>query len=163
VHIAPAAVTALKEHKSSLAAAKIFNQFVRIRVFEHRSRRQGHDYILAMAAVPAPAFPVVAVFRLKAMLVPQMGQGTEVAADLKDHVPAPAAVTAAWAAPGNIFFPVEGNTAVAALSGRDFYERFVSEFFHKGILAQMTRKTKAVFPQMFEPYTLQKVPEEKGE
>jgi hypothetical protein len=71
-----------------------------------------------------------------------MSQGTEIPADHKDHVPAPAPVSAGRSAPGNKFFPSKGGAAVAASTGGYLDQGFIGEFLHALKITENRRKSK---------------------
>ena len=59
-----------------------------------------------------------------------MSKGSEVVLYAKNNVAPPSAVAACRPPVRNILFTPESDTAVAALTGADFYESFVGKLNH---------------------------------
>jgi hypothetical protein len=132
--IAPAAVSPFQKHKIFPLFSKIQNKPIGERFPDKRARRQGNYYIFAIAPVPAPAFAVMAVLRLKRMRIAQVGKGTQISAYGKHHVAAAASVAACWPAPGHKFLPAKRGAAVAACPRGNFNYGLIGKFFHNSKL-----------------------------
>ena len=77
------------------------------------------DQVCAVSAGAALAASVCAVGGGVLALIAEVHQGGHMVVHCDHHVAAPAAVAAVRAAGGHIFFPVEGDHAVAAVAGAD--------------------------------------------
>ncbi len=79
------------------------------------SRRNLQDSIIACAAGPVGAHPVLAVAGLEMLLIPEVDQRVEIGDTLNLHIPAPAAIAAVGTSELNKFFPPEGEAAIPAV------------------------------------------------
>jgi hypothetical protein len=90
------------------------DQFPGPGILQYGSRRNRDTDIFAIPSIALGPLAVPAVFGLKGLFIPEMGQGAEVMTDFKDHIPASAPVPSRGASQGNIFFPAKGGTTVPA-------------------------------------------------
>ena len=118
--VAPAAPTALAQDEGlGLGLGHITDDLLGLRVPDNGTTGDTKGEIGAVAAGAALAAAVHAVGRHILALITEIHQGGHVVVDDYHHIAALTAVASVRAAGGHIFFPVEGNHAVAAVAGAD--------------------------------------------
>jgi hypothetical protein len=130
MYIPPAAAPPFQKDKGALILPKIVNQLSGPGLLQYGSRRNGDADRLAIPAITLRPLAIPAVLGLKRLFIPKMGQGPEVMADFKDHIPPSAPIAPRRASQGNVLFPAKGGTAVPAGTRRDLYKRFIGKFYH---------------------------------
>jgi hypothetical protein len=90
--IPPAAVSPFEEQKGAFLKAKVPEDLPGVRILKYRPRWYRYHHVFPIAAVTLRALSVPAISGFETLFEPQMGQGTQIMADLKDHRPSPAAV-----------------------------------------------------------------------
>ena len=114
--VAPATAAALAEDKVRIVG-HILDDLVRCGIAHDRTARDLNDEVLAALAGAARALPVLTGCRSIFALVAEVHQRGEVVVHAQDDIAALAAVAAIRAARGDIFFAVEGNGTIAAVTG----------------------------------------------
>ena len=115
VGVAPAALAAPAEDIGR-AVGHVLDDLIGLRVPDQGTPGHPDDQGFAVLAGLALAGAVHAVLGGILALVAEIHQGGEVVVHLQNNVAAVAAVAAVRAAGGNVFLPVEGHAAVAAVS-----------------------------------------------
>ena len=117
VLIAISAVTAVKQGFLFAGVVHVQKQPARGLFPHHRSRRHLDDHVFSGLAGAPVGRAVRAVAGFKMPLEAEIHQRMHPFRGQKHHVAAPSAVAAVRAARGNVFFPVKGHAAVAAVAG----------------------------------------------
>ena len=118
VGVAPAALAPPAED-IGLVAGHVLDNLVGLGVPDQGAPGDADGEGLAVLAALALAGAVHPLFRRIFALVAEVHQGGQVVVHLEDDVAAAAAVAAVGTAGSDIFFPVEGDAAVAAVPGPD--------------------------------------------
>ncbi|MPM63756.1 hypothetical protein SDC9_110639 [bioreactor metagenome] len=113
VLIAPAAVSSPGQYKG-LFIRHIFDNFICGSVPYDGAAGDFKDERFSVFSAGAFAGAIGSVFGRVFTLISEIHKSGHVVVDRENHVAAPAAVTAVRAAGRHIFFPMEGNGAVAA-------------------------------------------------
>ena len=114
--VAPTAAAALAQH-IGLVVGHVLDDLVGLGVAHQRAPGHADGETLAVLAGLAAALTVHAVIGHILALVAEIHQGGHVVVHLQNNGAAVAAVTAVGTAGGNVFFPVKGHRAVAAVAG----------------------------------------------
>src|SRR5678815_2490763 len=121
---------------------EIVKQFAGFKVVDYRSERDSDFQILAILSMPVAAFAMAAAARTKDMLVTKLQESVVlVAGDDVDAAAVPA-VSATRPAPGNEFFPPEGDASVATVSSTHGDLGFVDE--HREMLERNCRACRSL-------------------
>ena len=126
VGVAPAALSAAAED-IRLIAGHVLDNLVGFRVPDQGAPRDPDGKGFAVLTAFALAHAVRALLRRVFALVAEIHEGGEVVVHLQNDVAAGNAVAAVRTACGDVFFPVEGDAAIAAVASPDGNPCFVNE------------------------------------
>ena len=113
--VAPAAVAALGYY-NGLRIGYIGNYSAAFRILNQCADRYAYDKVGRFFARAAAAAALFARLCRVFALVAEVRKGRKVTVSLENNISAPAAVAAVGSACRNIFLPVKGNSAVAAVA-----------------------------------------------
>ena len=119
VLVAKAAVAAAHQRALDVRFAHVEKHAARGAFLDHRAYRHFDDHVRAGLARAAVGQAVHAVFGEELALEAEVHQRVHALGGKELHVPATAAVAAVRAAGLHVFFPVEGDAAVAAVARLD--------------------------------------------
>ena len=155
VLVAPAASAALAENEV-LIIRHILNDFVGLRVAYNGSARHLNNQILSAFAAAAGALTVLTGGSCIFSFIAKIHQRGEIIIDAKDDISALAAVTAVRTAGSHIFFTMESNGSVAAVTGLDKYFHLIYKHFQSPLLQKNPEHTKYVRDSLLRLTALQR-------
>ena len=122
--VPPSAAPTFAENKIGVVG-HIADDLVCLGVADDRPARNLDDQIFPPLAAAARALPVLPVRRGIFALIAEVHQGGKIVVDAKDDIAALSAVAAVGSARGNVFLPMEGHSAVSAVSGLNVNSYFI--------------------------------------
>ena len=110
---------------------EIHQQFPRICILDHSSRRKAYNQIFSAFPGHLLAPARLSMFRLIYLLIPQVYQGGKIGVGLQHHISALATISTIRPPQGNILFPAETATAVSTIPRLHGYGHLINKHGRK--------------------------------